>query len=224
MMIMMMIFLPQNSQNEIIRSYDLIAVQAETERMFQVACATLDIDIITFDLASGRLAYPIRHGYVRQAIQRGITFELCYSGCIRGMGSLFIFIHIHSIQFIYFLDTASRRNAIGNASIITRTIGQCCRRGGGLIISSGAEYPWMIRYPHDVINLAGLYGVPAHLRHQCLAVDAVVAHAGTRSLTYRGAVAIVESEDESKMPPPSSKRIKGDSKNGDFSQDFIKFF
>lgn len=157
-----------NSLNEVIKSYDLISVQPETEKMFNVACTSLDIDIISIDMTS-RIPFPLKHGFVRQAVAKGIKFELLYSPVIR--------------------DGGNRRNVLANALIISRVTG-----GKNLILSSGTELPWQVRAPRDVINLAALYGIPSHLRKDCILTFAQECfnHAATRKLTYRSAVLVVD--------------------------------
>lgn len=170
-----------NSNNEVIQSYDIIAVRPETERMFQSACISLEVDVISLDLTS-RVPFPIKAGYLRQALSRGIALEVLYSPLVA--------------------DATARRNIIGNLRTILRLVlGQKGRaRGnsdgsGGLLISSGGEATWQYRAPADVLNLAGLVGVPAHLRKHCLTSvpEAVFMHAATRKHTYRGAVAVIPS-------------------------------
>jgi RNase P subunit p30 len=65
-------------------SYDILAVQPTSEKALQLACATLDIDIITFN-ASERMTYYPKRTTLRQAVDRGIYFELNYAPAIRGM-------------------------------------------------------------------------------------------------------------------------------------------
>lgn len=90
-----------------------------------------------------------------------------------------------------------------------------------MLLSSGAEHAWMIRHPHDVLNLAGLYGIPPNLRRGVLAdaPAAALAHAGTRRLTHRGAVMLLQGESPTSNPP-LAKRPK--TMVNDFANDFIK--
>jgi len=140
--------------------------------MFQVACLSLDIDLITLDFTS-RLPFPIRHGFVRQAVQRGVKFEILYSPVLR--------------------DPSIRRNIIGNALILARIC-----RGKNLVLASGAEAPWQVRAPFDVLNLCGLFGIPSHLRKQCITTTCIssIMHVGTRKHTFRAAVAIIPKDEE----------------------------
>lgn len=198
-----------NSNNEVVQSYDILAVRPETERMFQSACISLEVDIISLDLTS-RVPFPIKAGYLRQALSRGISLEVLYSPLVA--------------------DATARRNIIGNLRTILRlALGRRGRTGGsasggGLLISSGGEATWQYRAPADVLNLAGLMGVPAHLRKPCLTSvpEAVFMHAATRKHTYRGAVAVIP-------PPPPNGGGRNEDRRGaqaianDMLEDFIEF-
>ena len=159
-----------STTNEIIKSYDVIAVQPMSEKMFQVACATLEVDLITLDFAAtGRLPFPIKHGYVNQALQRGIHFEIVYGPSI--------------------VDARSRRQALLTGQTLCRIT-----KGRNLIFTSGADSEWILRAPHDAMNLAGAFGVPAHIRKQAVCENQrrVFEHAASRKLTYRTAIATID--------------------------------
>ncbi|GET04308.1 ribonuclease P protein subunit p30-like [Rhizophagus clarus] len=89
-----------SSTNNIISSYDIVAVQPTNEKIFQNACGTLEVDIITLEMGS-RLPFYIKHGPVGLAIERGVYFEICYAPAIR--------------------DSASRRQLISNAQSLRST-------------------------------------------------------------------------------------------------------
>ena len=59
------------------------------------ACTSLDVDLITFDLAR-RLPFRLRPAALAAAVKRGMALELCYAPALR--------------------DEASRRNLFGNAA------------------------------------------------------------------------------------------------------------
>lgn len=156
-----------NSGNEVVRSYDILAVQPETEKMFISACTNLDIDVISLDL-SVRLPFAIRAGYLRAALARGVSFEIAYGPLVA--------------------DATARRNAIGNARMLLRlALGK-----RGLIVSGAAEAPWQLRAPTDVMNLGALLGMPAHMRKHCLTSipEATFMHAASRKHTFRSAVLV----------------------------------
>lgn len=63
--------------------YQLIAIRTCNPRVFEEACSTYDIDIISLD-SSKRLSFRLDPLLVKQAIARGVYFELCYSHGIQG--------------------------------------------------------------------------------------------------------------------------------------------
>ncbi len=137
--------------------------------MFQVACSTLEIDLITFDFSSPKPAFfPIKHGFVRQALDRGIFFEIVYSGSI--------------------LDLNRRKQAIMTAQATCRVT-----KGKNVIFTSGADNEWILRAPADAMNLSGIFGIPPHQRKQALQDNQrkLIEHAASRKLTYRTAVASI---------------------------------
>lgn len=63
--------------------YQLIAIRTSNPRVFEEACSSYDIDIISLD-SSKRLTFRLDPLLVQQAMARGVYFELCYSHGIRG--------------------------------------------------------------------------------------------------------------------------------------------
>ena len=61
------------------RRYDLVAVQPQSERLFALACASLDADLIALDL-SRRLPFRFKTSLVRAALARGLHFEVGVAG------------------------------------------------------------------------------------------------------------------------------------------------
>ena len=55
--------------------YDLVAVQPQSERLFALACASLDADLIALDL-SRRLPFRFKSSLVKAALARGLHFEV----------------------------------------------------------------------------------------------------------------------------------------------------
>ncbi|KAL1921386.1 uncharacterized protein VTP21DRAFT_11102 [Calcarisporiella thermophila] len=152
------------STNALAQSYDLLAVKPTTEKGFQHACSTLEIDIITLDLST-RLPFYLKHTTVGQAIDRGIYFEIGYGGAIR--------------------DNSARRHLISNAQALVRVT-----HGKNLILSSEAQRALELRGPYDVINLGALFGLNQATAKDCVAANgrAVILRAETRRNTYRAVV------------------------------------
>lgn len=181
------------TSNDVLSSYDILAVQPESERALHAACTSIDIDIICIDF-SIRMPFPLKAGLLRQALARGIAFEITYAPIVS--------------------DAASRKAIIGNVSALLR-FGFSSRDSriirGGLLVSSDADMPWKLRPPQDVCNLLGIMGVPAHARKTCLtdAAEKIILHAASRKYTFRGVV----------IPPPVLDRRSEDS---DLLEDFIE--
>uniref|UniRef100_A0A0B6ZST8 RNase P subunit p30 n=1 Tax=Arion vulgaris TaxID=1028688 RepID=A0A0B6ZST8_9EUPU len=113
-----------------IQAYDIIAVQATSEKTFQLACSTLDVDIISLNF-SENLGFSLKRPMVKMAAKRGIHFEIVFSPAL--------------------LDNSVKRNIISNALSLVRTGG-----GKNIILSSGSKQPLDLRSPYDVVNLAKL--------------------------------------------------------------------
>ena len=163
-----------NAKNTILQSYDILSVQPMTEKTFQMACQSIDIDLVTFDLTSDRLPFQLKHGFVREAIKRGVYFELPISGAFSS-------------------DLNVRRNVLANAMAVSRIT-----KGKNTIISSGTSSPALLRGPFDLYNLAKLLGIPAHLAMSsirgCPAL--LMQRVATRKHTNRGIVFEVPTDDK----------------------------
>ncbi|XP_041970700.1 ribonuclease P protein subunit p30 [Aricia agestis] len=121
------------NQSENLKNYDIIAVLPKTLQAFQYACSTLDVDIVTFEPET-RMPYRISRKLYRQAVERGIFFELMYSPAIK--------------------DSTCRRNIISNAHNY-HAIG----KSKNIIITSGSESSMYVRGVHDVVNLGFIFGL-----------------------------------------------------------------
>ncbi|KAL4451365.1 hypothetical protein ABPG77_009437 [Micractinium sp. CCAP 211/92] len=143
------------------RGYDLVAVQPGNERLFQMACSTLECDLVSLDLCR-RLPYRFKPAVVKAALARGLHFEICLAPALR--------------------DAASRRQLFANALALARET-----RGRGLVLSSGARSYMELRGPLDVINVATLLGLTPQQAAAAVtsAPAAVVARAVARR-AYRG--------------------------------------
>ena len=102
---------------------------------------------------------------VRQAIERGIHFEIVYSPAIR--------------------DNTQRRYIISNAMELVHV-----SKGKNIIISSEAGHQMDLRGPYDVANLGNLFGMK---EEQCKAavsgnVRAVLYHAEARRSTEKSTI------------------------------------
>ncbi|XP_045765460.1 ribonuclease P protein subunit p30 [Maniola jurtina] len=132
---------PKLNKSENIKKYDIIAVVPKTLQAFQYACGSLDIDVITFD-PQIRIPFKVSRKLYRQAVERGIFFELMYSAAIR--------------------DSMSRKNIISTAHNY-HAVG----KSKNIIVTSGAQNCAQCRGVHDVINLGFILGLNSN---QCLEV------------------------------------------------------
>ncbi|KAG0368339.1 RNase P subunit p30-domain-containing protein [Gamsiella multidivaricata] len=155
-----------NTGNPGVSTYDIIAVQPTNEKLFQAACGTFEVDIISLDM-SARLPFYLKHSTVGLAVERGIYFELCYSAAIR--------------------DTNARRNLISNAQSLIRVT-----RGKNIILSSQAMKAMELRGPYDIVNFGTLLGLNQAVAKDCLSSHcrAVVMHAETRRNTTRAVISV----------------------------------
>eukprot|EP00884_Botryococcus_braunii_P015885 jgi/Botrbrau1/2980/Bobra.0026s0043.1 len=137
-------------------TYDIVAVQPASERVFQQACQSLEVDLITLDLTESRL-FILRNALVKAALKRGIFFEICYSGAL--------------------LSDANRRTFFQNAASLCRET-----RGRGIVLSSGARDGFEMRDPHTLVNIACLFGMKEQQAYDAITSNphAVVQHGQQR--------------------------------------------
>ena len=117
--------------SDAVQSHDILAVQPATEKLFQQACKTLEVDIISLDMTD-RLPFYLKFPTVNAAIERGIHFEILYSPALK--------------------DSSQRKNLISTALDLV-----VFAKGKNIIISSGAENELDFRGPYDIINLGLLF-------------------------------------------------------------------
>ncbi|GAQ90373.1 Ribonuclease [Klebsormidium nitens] len=164
-----------SSANPVLASYDIVAVEPTNARTFMQACTSLEVDLIALSLGSRR-SFRFRQQDVRAALDRGLHFEISYSGL--------------------FQDGQSRRQLLTNAQALVKMT-----RGKNIILSSGASQTTDLRNPYDVRNLATLLGL--NFAHAKAATSqratAVILRGETRRSTLRGAVAVQT------LPTPPSR-------------------
>ncbi|KAF9405472.1 hypothetical protein BGZ94_003526 [Podila epigama] len=155
-----------NASNPSVLSYDILAVQPTNEKLFQAACGTFEVDIISLDM-SARLPFYMKHSTVGLAVERGIYFEVCYGAAIR--------------------DATARRNLISNAQSLIRVT-----RGKNIILSSQAMRAMELRGPYDIVNFGTLLGLNQAVAKECLSSNcrAVIFHAETRRNTVRAVASV----------------------------------
>ncbi|GAU27190.1 hypothetical protein TSUD_107810 [Trifolium subterraneum] len=122
-----------NAGNPILKTYDLIAVKPLNQTVFDIACERMAVDIISIDF-SAKLPFRLKQPMVKMAIQRGVVFEVSYSGLIA--------------------NAQLRRQLISNAKLLIDWT-----RGRDIIFSSAAPSVNELRGPCDVSNLLLLFGL-----------------------------------------------------------------
>lgn len=147
--------------------YDILALRPLNEKSLQLCCGTLDCELISLDL-SARLPFILKFKTVASAIHRGIRFEICYSPITD--------------------SSESKRNLIAGAATLIRAT-----RGRGIILSSEARNALGLRGPHDVMNLAQIWGLEQAKGKEGLVeeADKVVRLAALRRNSYRGVITVV---------------------------------
>ncbi|XP_045806215.1 protein GAMETOPHYTE DEFECTIVE 1-like [Trifolium pratense] len=122
-----------NAGNPILKTYDLVAVKPLNQTVFDIACERMAVDIISIDF-SAKLPFRLKQAMVKMAIQRGVVFEVSYSGLIA------------NVQL--------RRQLISNAKLLIDWT-----RGRDIVFSSAAPSVNELRGPCDVSNLLLLFGL-----------------------------------------------------------------
>ncbi|KIX02701.1 uncharacterized protein Z518_08643 [Rhinocladiella mackenziei CBS 650.93] len=151
--------------------YSLIALRPTSEKALQLCCSSLECDLISLDL-SQRLPFILKFKTVASALQRGVRFEICYSTGVQGGNS------------------DARRNLISGATALIRAT-----RGRGIVLSSEAKNALGVRGPHDVVNLAHLWGLGQERGKEaiCEEPEKVIKLAKLKRTSFRGVIDVVES-------------------------------
>ena len=126
------------SGNEVLKSFDIVAVRPENIKVFNYLCKTADIDVICLDFTH-RLPFNLNKKVLDCAVERGITFEIQYSSIL---GS----------------NSSSRREVFSNTTVLIEYL-----KGKNIILASGADAFNQLRAPYDVINLGQLLNIKQEL-------------------------------------------------------------
>ncbi|KAI8880484.1 PHP domain-like protein [Backusella circina FSU 941] len=165
-------------------SIDILAVRPTTVDVCKHACQTLEIDLISIDLAESRTAPNYVSAQV--AVNRGIFFEICYSQSFR----------VPDKKAAFF-------SAVKRLVDVTR--------GHNLIFSSEAIRALDIRRPADLKILGSMFGMTQSQIEASMSGNYVrlLKKAETRRATYNAVVRIPETEkteDGMNVDNPSLKR------------------
>ena len=146
----------------VLATYDLVAAQpSDASGLAAIAAAGggAAIDIVTLDMSSGRLPFPLSRRDLAAALAAGQVLELRYAPAIR--------------------DAALRRAFFTHAATLLRLT-----RGAGLLLTSGARHALELRSPRAVAAIASLAGLSLQQAQAALtaAPAAALAHAAKRRL------------------------------------------
>lgn len=153
---------------ELSRNYNILAVRPIDERTLQLACSSLDCDIISLDLTQ-RFPFWFKFKMLSEAVKSGKRIEISYASGVMG-------------------DSGMRRNLISNATQLIRA-----SRGRGLIITSEAKSAVACRGPWDAINLAAIWGLGQERGYEAMSTEcrSVVVTARFKRTSYRGVIDLV---------------------------------
>lgn len=132
------------------QQFDILAVQPLNEKLFQLAIANLDIDLISFNFAT-KLPFFLKHKTVGSAIEKGIKFEVNYAQLINGYASS---------------STMFKRFFINNVLLLIRT-----SRSKGIVVSSGAFEPVQTRSANDIMTVLTTLGLDDLRSKACVTVN-----------------------------------------------------
>lgn len=149
------------------------------EKTLQLACGSLDCDIISLDLTQ-RFQFHFKFKMLSEAIKLGKKIEVCYGQGLLG-------------------DSQARRNLISNITQLIRAT-----RARGLIISSEAKAAVACRGPWDAINLAAVWGLGQEKGYEAMTKEArnAVVGAELKRTSFRGVINVVYGGEK---PTPEAK-------------------
>ncbi|KAG0621244.1 hypothetical protein M758_3G004100 [Ceratodon purpureus] len=155
-----------NSGNQVLRSYDIVAVRPTNQRAFEQACKNSEVDLISLDMFR-RVPFRMKAPMVKSALQRGLFFEISYGRAL--------------------FDARARKELFANAQVL-----QTATRGHGIVISSGASQGVELRGPNDVANMATLFGLSVQDAKTAITknCESVILHGVARKKAFKAAIVI----------------------------------
>lgn len=110
-----------------LKSYDIIAATPINEKMFDLCCSDINVDIICLNLEE-KFNFAIKKHLILSALDRNTFFEIIYENFIN--------------------DTTKRSIFISNVLLLLEVT-----KGRNIIISSGASNYFEHRSPYDIITI-----------------------------------------------------------------------
>jgi ribonuclease P/MRP protein subunit RPP1 len=160
---------PSNARiTQLRKDFDIVAVRPVDEKSLSQACVTVDADLISLDCGI-RYPFPFKFRTLGAALSRGIKFEITYGPGMLGANE-------------------ARRNLIQNATALVRST-----RGRGIIISSEAASALGCRAPHDIVNMAIIWGLKQDVAMESVTEGprSLVAAAQLRKRSFKTAVDVI---------------------------------
>ncbi|KAL0369738.1 UNVERIFIED_CONTAM: protein GAMETOPHYTE defective [Sesamum angustifolium] len=150
------------------QSYDIVAVRPMNQSAFDQTCQVSEVDMIAIDF-SEKLPFRLKQPMVKAALERGVYFEITYSGLIS--------------------DAQSRRQLISNCKLLVDWT-----RGKNLIFCSAASSATELRGPQDVANLFSLLGLPMERAKAAISKNcrSLLANALRKKQFYKEAIKVEE--------------------------------
>eukprot|EP00698_Gefionella_okellyi_P010540 TRINITY_DN2736_c0_g1_i1.p1 TRINITY_DN2736_c0_g1~~TRINITY_DN2736_c0_g1_i1.p1 ORF type:complete len:237 (-),score=53.10 TRINITY_DN2736_c0_g1_i1:277-987(-) len=121
------------NQLQAINTWDVVAAMPMSEKAFLAVCERAEVDIVSLDLGN-RMPFKLKAQQIHAALARGMFFEIPVDAMLR--------------------DAGARRHLIANARTIVRAT-----NGKGVILTSGATDPMLMRSPHEICALGYLCGL-----------------------------------------------------------------
>jgi ribonuclease P/MRP protein subunit RPP1 len=173
------------STNQVLLGYDLVSVTPANDKVLHAVVMSDSVDIISLDF-SARLPFHIKLTPVKMAIDRGVMFEVCYSAGLK--------------------DSTARRHLISNCLHLF-----FLTRGRNVIFSSGASRALDMRNPHEVMNLAVLFGLKGPMANSVISSScySVFKHAETRK-TMKAALSLKRCSNNPIETTPASKKQRSE--------------
>jgi RNase P/RNase MRP subunit p30 len=110
-----------------LKSYDIVAIIPKNEKIFELACNDVNVDIITISFDE-KMNFFLKKSLIQSAVAKNIFFEIIYNGLI--------------------IDNSKRAIFISNVLMLLEIT-----KGKNLIISSGADNFIDHRSPYDIVTM-----------------------------------------------------------------------
>ena len=149
--------------DDLVRRYDILALEPASERAFISACNNRRADIIALPLGA-RLPFRLRPPAVKAAIAHGTCLEIAYNPALMDVGA----------RRQFFANAAAVAGAAGSGAgggpavdvdddahlkSNPASASKPVRPRGGIVIAGGSRQATELRGPYDVANLATLFGM-----------------------------------------------------------------